>query len=1598
MEEYEINMPFTRYVDKTFEVVALSKDARSYVNPSSIDDGKLTVTIDSNDAGIELTELAGNTNEGHMKQEDGQWVISGENRVISFDYPTDKGNGTKQVNDEDGDGHSSATIIVRKGEKNIARFKLNFIKGTSLMTQSMIKALNDQRDGITGGTKVDEDWDYPERTPQYMEENKDSYEFLTGLDFNFTQTTDWANENYYPFPLAWDHCSYAFFDGSTDDYFKGGSTYPEWGYYSIMSNYLECAGGGWNQNNKKPDKKCMEPRNDNEKDIYHMFIDASDRPGIIARLPFKKDELCDGTELIVSAWVKSAKWDKTVHNAAMLFTFMGVTEEGEYVPLYRHQTGQIPSTYMCDNLKGKLPGFDGTSNEWFQIYFSFVTNPDLLQKYDDIVLQIENNSASTSGGDMYIDDIRLYMHTLKIEGETVEPVCSSDEVAKVKLRLDYNKLLSKLGEKEANTEETSIKRTGYYSFLNKTVYDREYQEDPAKYESAFSKALVQGDNVYDDSHSNYGTFTFSTSANANNGQDGMPNIETDDAGVKWLTFTSNIKANDAEEGNTQSSLMPGESYYIVYKTMDGNEEIPSESNGLSTFYEFNTRCAIKGEFTVTGALIIRINGQVTTKAPVPCIGQIPFIDVTMKDDEGNEVEDAVFDWYFGTLAEFNKEQQGENRRTLYEILESFRFKYPDATEINDDIQPFNNGDAYFLSQDDIDFLKELNTTKVEEAQNPKLTLSASKNLSIKLFKEETHITLIPTGLLEDAEDDDILEKICWEPTELLLYAQGAAPTLNIGLLDIDYPYASYAQGDGVSIRTDLKRIHDIQENDGALIVPVRDPKLEEKPTTLVPVTEDLILYLAGTTDPQYQDKVGTGFDYEVGTVNNFEISGSTGKNEQPVVEFYLCEETGTGVEQKGLNMREGYRYDVTFRFKSQSMPDPIEEGNECYGNVIVPILIVPEYQVWEGNVNDNWNNDNKWRRADKDELNKGNSYTTNETNGTSNGYVPIASTHVVIQNGENNQIMLYRPEPKANDTKVLDLTTGKNSLDINDASNLIEYDLVVEMSPINENTAHNYKVTTYYTNKIDQIHFEPKAEMLHAELLDYNKAWVDYKLTKGQWYTLASPLQGVVAGDFYTDSETGSDANNVAGTENQEYFTDITFDGKVNNQESKANNATLKNSRFSPSVYQRGWGKDAEMVTVGNTDGNSVAVQGNWSAVYNDVKEAYTPGTGFSLKVLDMPDSKTEAIFRLPKADGSYFYYDATTGNASGDAVSINRNGEDNTDTFVSGQLITNSLKPEGTESSTKEIKVTLTQNGTNSYYLVGNPFMANLNMKQFFTTNTNLEKKYWIVTENNQEVAVGDANGLISTGTGIIAPLQSFFVQKATGATSNEVKFTAEMQTLESSTDGTSGNALYLTATTADGKKSRAAIAYDATAAATYAADEDAELFLDSNLSDVPAIYTVAGTMATSINRTSELYNIPVGIYGNSTEMVTLSFEGLNHFSSATLYDAEEKTETPLREGTTLTVPASTSGRYFLRAGTPTANEVIETSDIQIYTLSGNRVMVTSNVPLKDIRVYTMNGAQVKHTKAGVCSFELYLPDGIYLITAQNTSGETQTEKVVVR
>ena len=707
----------------------------------------------------------------------------------------------------------------------------------------------------------------------------------------------------------------------------------------------------------------------------------------------------------------------------------------------------------------------------------------------------------------------------------------------------------------------------------------------------------------------------------------------------------------------------------------------------------------------------------------------------------------------------------------------------------------------------------------------------------------------------------------------------------------------------------------------------------------------------------------------------------------------LGDHATTDIQRQVFTPREGYEYRFGVHFEEhgthgESEDDYMATPGSCYNYMEITMKVVPEYLVWQGKVDadgkiDNWNEDSVWKRISSDEINKSeddqSDYFTNGNNQNENGYVPMLFTKVIIP--ENSQVALHsagftgssdtyrgmswtsaRPEYIKQPTKVNipeDASAGMTE------GHPIHYDMMV-YSEKGDNT--DMVTKPFRVNLCNEIHFEPGAEMMHAELLTYKKAWVDYKLARGRWYALSSPLKDVVSGDFYTDP---------SGMEAQEYFTPINWSDK-------------DNSRINPSVYQRGW-KDANatMVGVGTGEEGERAIVGNWSAVYNKADEGYDAGTGFSLKVLDLPEGTNNATFRLPKADTKYTYSDGTTATEG----TINR---DNAHTLHVTDL---------SEETVTSISVPLEANDNNPYYLVGNPFMAHLDMEKFFDENTGLEPKYWVVKGDNQEVGVGGDNGLIDTDNGKIAPLSSFFVTKKANSTmNNEVVFTADMQTLNANLyagddDQVNDNALTITATTSDGRTSRAAVAYDMAASADYEASEDAELFLDSNLGDVPMVYTVAGTMATSINRTSELYNIPLGVYGSKQEMVTLSFGGLTQFSSATLYDAQEQTETPLHEGKTVSVPAGTSGRYFLRAGTPTGNEVIARNAFLVYSVGGGKVMVTSsNTPLKDIQVYTMGGAQVRSIQASGMQQEIYLNQGIYLITVSDQDGLQETRKVLVR
>lgn len=1405
-------------------------------------------------------------------------TISGEERKVPFTYRSNNA-----INDGD-----VAYINVYKtvdGERyNIARFTLIFDEHTEGIKKSII-------DGLGEGDEL------YFRTNTYMENN--DYLLLTKLNFDYENVT-LNNVTYFPYPISWTYSSYGFYAGV-----KNESGNPQWGEYAITKNFP------WLNDDNSPELL--------NQDGFHLYVDANERPGVICRLPFREN-LCPGAMMYVTAWITSTASSTSQCDANVVFVLKGVKEDGSEEVIYRQVSGQIP--------------FE--ANEWHQLYFSYPSGNNSYERY---YLQIENNSANTKGADFCIDDIRVYMNPLEVHGKTLEPVCTSDAEAQIGLEINYELMLKRLGLEETDGQGTVT--TGYYSFLDKSIYDRVYTG--SNYEEAFSQALIHGEDVYIGSTNQYyGTIKFSNNPDENTGKDGMA-LLVDGS----LSFISEVKV--LGEGAT---LMPGNGYYIVYNAATFDPDNITSIEALAQAYDFESRCTVKGEFTVDGPLIVRVNGQVASDADKPCIGQVPHVTVQMKDDEGNPIN-ATFDWYFGTLDEFN--QDGSEDKSLREMLEAFRHFYPTETAISDNILPQTEG-VYNLTQEDITYLKKLNEEIPENLRNPKLTLSASADLLIRLRSEETHIVLIPIGEVEGTE------KVCWEPTPLVLYAQDGAPTAFVGYEGIDYPV--YPVGSGVSIRMDLDQMQKVKNT--PLSVPLRDPLLNNRETTLVPVPNDQVAYLAFTDDPNLAEEVGTGFDYEVAKMNAFRIDPTT---EQNYVHFTFNDD---------FVAREGYRYFVTFRFRSEDQAGSGEEGADaCYGNVVVPILIVPKYEVWLGGTTGNWNNDANWCRADRSDLNKDNDYVLNEMNG-GHGFVPIYYTRIVIPE-ENDQIELYSPSRRVgNNSRILDLETGKDDTNIGEASNNIEYDLVVRAGE----SDNVYGVRPYYTNVCYEIHFEPGAEMLHAEYLYYNKAWVDYQLTGGRWYTLASPLQGVVAGDFYTDSDSGK--------EMQEYFTDITFAGN-----GLYKNGTLPNNRFKPSVYQRAWkGTGATMV---GTLGGERAIAGNWSALYNDVAESYTPGTGFSLKVQDLPEptSGSEAIakFRLPKADESYKYYENLDDKTGEDAPSFEREdvGKLKTDVFSSGTSFT----------------VPLQESADGQYYLVGNPFMAHLDMNAFFNRNTDLERKYWLVTDENQTAAVGSGDWITLDGaTPKVAPLQSFFVQKANNETGElTVEFTQDMQVLGDGGTGDglrSANALTITATTTDGRTSRAAVAYSGMASDDYQSSEDAELFLDSNLGDVPMVYTVAGTMASSINVRQNCELVPLGVYGARNEQVTLRFDQVGVFSGVKLYDTKTKRYTTLTDGSEVSVSTNDYGRYYLTGGIATGNEAIRSvDDISIYSVRSGEIVATSaGSSLRSVRVYGIGGELVtQQSLANQSVYRLRVPgNAIYVVYAEDMDGIIRNVKLRVR
>lgn len=1601
IEEKDITMPATRLPDYTNEMVALSMDARSYLTPNGGTNeakGNLTVSLDNNNAGITLNTTS----------------LTGEDRVIFINYPVTNSNKTQSVNTPTDGSDPKATVNVYRSGTLVARYNLTFKEESRLLTQTQVSEAN-----------KDEKNTYRYRTPDYLKEN---YELLTELNFDFDGEVakKYGLSQCYPFPLGWDSSTYGFYDGGVEEGdFTGptGSHCPEWGYYGILNSYVECNdnnGDNWawtSYTYTTPDDK--DPIRFNSKgnqSTYHLYADVSDRPGVIARLPFDR-KLCPGTELFVTAWVKCARGSIDSNNAAALFSIMGVKNRGvgtsstkDYTPIFRYQTGQIPATYRND-AELTVDGFDkgditindgkitkgtGGNNDWLQVYFSFInTNSDEFESY---VLQVDNNSASTNGGDIYIDDIRVYMMSPNAKVTQLEAGCTNERTL-TNIELDWEQLMSRLGHDETSTGEDGID----FCFIDKTKYNSYLAESghETDYEGAVAASVIEignGNEVEGGYNGKYHTLYFnmpfkdnttytvgSKNLAADNVKDNKAYFygRTDEAGVKSLSV------------DFYSSLTPNRPYILLINTHDPKD---GTLDAGDFNYNINEPCVIKTEFYVTAQTLIRVNGEVVDPSTDFCAGQVFNFSANLRvptdiNDDGTasytEIKDGVyFDWFFGTEDEYTEVNETYGV-SLLDALTAFRNIYTDNEDLTG-VPAEGSGEFTKAMYDIISYY--LEKSGEEGGQHAPLVLH-KENLDITLLNSGLQLvvqpirTLVPPGGIAE----DMWTAVCWSYIPLVLTTSGNAPQLHAGFNSVSYPAPDF----NPCLRIGLSQIKETTKKK-PLRVDLRGAKFssEDKSiTSLGMVTstsqeEFNKIYLVGTDDPEYNNEKFFPADFSeyslpVGYLTElYAAPYKPGSSYNDHMNIYF---DTTTKQENGFQFqpKEGYTYTFAVHFEEHG-ENGTNVSNACFGVFTVDMKVVPENLVWSGaDATSNWNNDANWKRADKSALKKadGDSYPTNEANTTANGFVPMLFSNVIMPEGSKAELYMagyaQGGASGAEDDKKDGWQNSRPDYMESPTEN-IQYDLMAYYSN-NALTTQRYRV-----NICRDIHFEPGAQMLHAEQLLYNKAWTDVEITPGQWTAVSTPLQGVVAGDWYAPTATGR--------QETEYFKDITFNGN-------------DYSRLNPAVYQRSWSTGATIVEK-QTPNTPVSFTTEWSSAYNDASVPYVAGGGFSVKGIlnqgQQPSSTEKLLFRFPKADTEY-----TVSTAENKTV----------DRTTAGKLLVSKMVDRSNPLQYVHpdvVSATLTPSADGKYLMVGNPFMASLDVQAFVSANSDvLAQKYWIgdMSEANNAVSYDSEEGWTAT-TSLIAPYSVFYVEALGHETESgttydanvTVKFTSAMQQFEttSTDDSSQATSLKITAEDAEGSSS-AAVRYAASASNGFGM-EDAQMIsgLTGNADNAPKVYTVAGNTAVSVNQLKDAQRIPLGVTAADGSVVTLTFSGVAAVKDAAIYDAELQSETPLYEGYQLTVNGPSYGRYFLighGSGTTGITETGADGNVSVSSIVPRQVVVTSDTALRSVSVWSAGGALLKKVSpSGNFTCTLNGVDSGMVVVRTETESGSQVTKIRVR
>lgn len=1097
---------------------------------------------------------------------------------------------------------------------------------------------------------------------------------------------------------------------------------------------------------------------------------------------------------------------------------------------------------------------------------------------------------------------------------------------------------------ETAPEEITLKLRGIYETFQAMVNQKEsklfYRICDATGKPV-ENIDYDGDRLPDD----YGTAripesyssTYVLPSAAAGGKTNVPMFENDNSGNRCLVIA-----------NRNFNIVPGKDYYfsIAYPS-DDNPEVPGDW-GKST----DVCSTYSGLFQVVEQSIKLTdkNSNVLTALRVDCNSKTPTVEVIAKIETADPVnggkvtiDKVKFDWF---LSKPNAENELYSTQGLLEALHAYRAKYPEYNGLSTDFR--------YVNYAQYDLLKKYVDSK-------QLILNASNSMGTRKFEAKEmglyKIAVIPVQ--DKATINGQNYEICAAPMLVDLRVVTDGPNINFGFPNVIYP------NDARTVRVGLPQIKAIVDSNGALNLPMTGI---EGARSVNMSEEDAQVRISNTNDPDFNST-----EQMIGVVTANTI--------------YETDKTvGIRFNSNAVTtLKEGYWYEIHFSYNNA-------DGSmaSCPGETFIKMCIVPEYATWNSSprtASTNWNDDNNWLRSTKSEIFK-DSYTDYNT---TTAFMPMKFTKVTVANQKdkgkvypNLDEISYRSNGIASSTKMKSFA----------------YDFVAKWNNTtdgSDNGNGTFSCEKWAGNFCDQIYFKPEAELLYANYLTYNKAYVEKELTPNTWSIMSSPLQQTYAGDLYVQKDDGQ--------EKSEAFQPITYKEAVND-------------RSAYPVYQRSWDGDAKEIvdntkfyqanedgTVEETTNDFFLTSGYWSHVYNKVDEQYTKGQAFAVKAGDKytegaQGANATAVIRLPKADTQFSYYDSESNKPVNVTVPRDAN---------SYRMLLGDVDGDKTMAMTQPLKENL--HSENRYHLVGNPYTSSLSMYRFLKANPAFENSIWTLDNGKVTAYTLALDEAYDKKTDVlVSPTQAFFVKLKTGETATEATFNASMLINKDVTPGEKALIIRptLTLTTTDGvRNSESKLIVNEEACRDYVVGEDVEMLGEGNIAEVAQVYSVAGSQAVALNASDDINWMPVGVVAAKSKEVdvnvSLNSKMLrkmdNEGSQLFLFDATTKTFSEIKDGMTVKMMANDHGRYYV-----TNQSSLNTTDINTidcFSPTENTIVVaTLKGDMKRVMVYDISGALVTSNHSvngGRC--QLNVPKaGIYVVKATTMEDRTETFKIVVR